>query len=217
MRSPALTLREGPDSLPRGPHRLPEEQVVASQRGRILHAIAEVVAEKGYQTATVAHISARARVSRSAFYALYADKEDAYLEAYVRISDQHRAVVDAAGSDGDWRERLSASLRAYLEALVSAPDYAWAFMLEVRGAGPRAREARAGVLGGWVDHLAEIHAEAAASLRVRPAGRAMLLAVVGGADDLVCEYVRSRRLGELMELHDVLLELHLRVLAAPSA
>ena len=51
-----LTVASGthPRPLPRGPHRLAREIIEASQRGRLLDAIAEVVAEKGYAAATVA-------------------------------------------------------------------------------------------------------------------------------------------------------------------
>ena len=68
--------------LPRGPHRLAREEVLASQRGRMLAAIAEAVAEKGYAATTVADVVGRAGVSRKTFYEHFADKEECFLAAW---------------------------------------------------------------------------------------------------------------------------------------
>src|SRR5882724_3806888 len=61
--------------LPSGRHGLAREAVVASQRGRLLDAMAEVVAEKGYQATTVADVVERAGVSRRTFYEQFPDRE----------------------------------------------------------------------------------------------------------------------------------------------
>ena len=71
-----------PRVLPRGPHRLAREVVEASQRGRLLDAMARVVAEKGYGAASVADVIARAGVSRQTFYVHFRDKLDCFLAAY---------------------------------------------------------------------------------------------------------------------------------------
>src|SRR5215218_10272373 len=55
---------EAPRTLPRGPHQLAREVVAASQRGRMIEAMAEAVAEKGYPATTVADVVSRAGVSR---------------------------------------------------------------------------------------------------------------------------------------------------------
>src|SRR3954449_13507932 len=49
--------------LPRGRHRLTREEVTASQRGRMLQAMAAAVAEKGYTRMAVADVVAGAGVS----------------------------------------------------------------------------------------------------------------------------------------------------------
>src|SRR5207249_11332900 len=56
-----------PRVLPRGPHGLAREVVQASQRARMLDAMAEAVAEKGYGAVSVADVIARAGVSRKTF------------------------------------------------------------------------------------------------------------------------------------------------------
>src|SRR4030088_3435567 len=53
------------EPLPRGRHRLSREQVERSQRGRMLAAMTDAVAEKGYVATTVAGVLARAHVARA--------------------------------------------------------------------------------------------------------------------------------------------------------
>ena len=53
----------------------------ASQRERLLRSVIAAVSETGYLAVTVTDIVRRARVSRAAFYAQFADKEDCFLAA----------------------------------------------------------------------------------------------------------------------------------------
>ena len=72
---------EGKPGLPRGRSHLPPPAVSASQRERLLRSVIAAVSECGYQAATVANIVRRARVSRKAFYAHFANKEECFLAA----------------------------------------------------------------------------------------------------------------------------------------
>jgi AcrR family transcriptional regulator len=54
--------------LPRGRHRLSREQVSESQRSRMLIAICEEMAERGYVETSVAAVIARAGFSRETLY-----------------------------------------------------------------------------------------------------------------------------------------------------
>src|SRR3954471_7256007 len=110
-----------PKSLPRGPHRLEREVVLASQRGRLLDAIAKVVAEKGYAATSVADVIELAGVSRKTFYEHFRDKEACFLAAYDAGVDILLATMREAG---DTRSRV----RAYLETLAAEPDFARTFL-----------------------------------------------------------------------------------------
>src|SRR5437899_6823934 len=68
--------------LPRGPHGLSRDQIVASQRARLLAGAIEAVAARGYVGTAVADIIARAGVSRRTFYELYEDRDACVAEAY---------------------------------------------------------------------------------------------------------------------------------------
>src|SRR5579875_630056 len=84
MSPAAQRARSGPAAtrpLPRGRHRLSRDEVLASQRGRMLAGVAEAVAEKGYNRVSVADVISRAGVSRETFYEQFTDKEDCFLRA----------------------------------------------------------------------------------------------------------------------------------------
>jgi AcrR family transcriptional regulator len=101
------------------------------QRAKLLDAMIRVVAEKGYEAATVADAVRLARVSRGTFYELFESKEACLAAAYrlgldvlaARVSD---AIRDAA----DWREELRLGLRAYLRTLDEEPLFARVYLLE---------------------------------------------------------------------------------------
>src|SRR5256885_8680920 len=86
-----------PETLPRGRHTLPPHVVRASQRERLVRAMLETVAERGYEGSTVPEVVARARVSRNAFYELFDDQTDCFIaacdDAAAELLDQLLALV----------------------------------------------------------------------------------------------------------------------------
>src|SRR5687767_6279952 len=97
---PPYTLMSQPmPVLPRSPHKTVREEVAASQRGRLLVAMSDVVGEKGYAAATVADVLAKAGVSRRTFYEHFADKEACFLAAYDHgVAAMLAAVTEQIGS-----------------------------------------------------------------------------------------------------------------------
>jgi AcrR family transcriptional regulator len=146
--------------LPRGRHRLTREEVTASQRGRMLEAMAEAVAEKGYTHMAVADVVSGAGVSRETFYQHFADKEECFLAAYeMAVDTMRQAMADAlAGRPSDPLARFDRALRAYLDLLSSEGAVARVFLVDVYAAGPRALERRREVQEDFVDVIAGIFA-----------------------------------------------------------
>src|SRR3954447_12536280 len=72
------------EQLPRGRHNLSREEVETSQRERLLLAMCEAVADRGYVATSVADVIARARVSRETFYRYFADKQACFQAAHDR-------------------------------------------------------------------------------------------------------------------------------------
>jgi AcrR family transcriptional regulator len=148
--------------LPRGRHGLSREEVEGSQRLRLVRAMAEVMAEKGYARTSVADILRRARVSRETFYELFDSKEDCFMSAF---DEAYRGIGEAlaAGAGGELaaggaggRAVLDIVLEHYLAALASEPDLARVFLIEVYAAGPKAMERRLELQRGLVEVLAQL-------------------------------------------------------------
>jgi AcrR family transcriptional regulator len=202
--------------LPRGPHGLAREEVLASQRGRMLSAIAEAVAEKGYAAATVADVVGRAGVSRKTFYEHFTDKEQCFLAAWdagveILIDALTRATLE---TEGRWQDRVRAGVHAYLETLAAVPAFARTFLIEVLAAGPQALERRATVHARFADLLRTLHEgqrEVAPELPALP--DEVFVATVGAVHELVVERVRQGRIAELLELEPVITYLQLAFLS----
>ena len=164
----------------------------AQRRGRILWALAASMAEKGYPSTTISDIARIARVSKTVVYAHFRDKEQCLLELYSRATDRvldliRTALADATAEGLDWRGRLRAAVGAYFAALAGGPAVAWAALVEVQAAGPAALARRREVLERYVDLLAAVAEELAAShpQEVRAVDRRLLVAAVGGINELM--------------------------------
>ncbi|WP_225731710.1 MULTISPECIES: TetR/AcrR family transcriptional regulator [unclassified Nocardia] len=124
-------------ALPKGPHKLDRGTVLASQRLRMFDAVIEVVSEKGYRTATVADVIARAGVSRRTFYEHFADKDACFAAALQHgFEDLMVEIINATDTGGVERDdRIAAGWRGVCEALARKPAFARVFLLAAPQAG----------------------------------------------------------------------------------
>jgi AcrR family transcriptional regulator len=180
------------------------------RRGRILRALATCMAEKGYPATTIADIARAGRVSKTVVYAHFRDKEECLLELYARATDQVMGTVagakQAARDEGlPWRDRVRAVIGAYLAALAGAPAVAWTALVEIQAAGRPALELRRQVIDRYVDLLTGVAAELARQHpdQVRPVSRQMVLAAVGGINELILARVERGDADRLPEDTDV--------------
>jgi AcrR family transcriptional regulator len=146
------------NTLPRGPHTLTREEVAASQRVRIMEGLASAVAEHGYPHVGIGEIVRRAGVSRRTFYEHFSDKEECFLSSYEVVSRELRRRMESAIDPGaDWHSLVGSVLYAYLSALTEDPVAGRAFLVEIEGVGPRARQRRRESLHRFADFLKETH------------------------------------------------------------
>src|SRR5690242_17599145 len=111
--------------LPGGHHGLSPEQVAESQRERLLAGLAHVVAERGYQGATITEIAKAASVSTRAFYENFEGKEACFLAAFGAVLGHLRELIaEAAGPVPDWPHRVIAGTRAALAFFDREPELA---------------------------------------------------------------------------------------------
>ncbi len=151
------------------------------QRQRLLAGMAEVAAERGVGSVTVAHIVARSGVSRRTFYELFSDREDCLLaaldQAIARAASAVLPVYDDAGPrprsriphrgghpkghrQAGWRERMRGALGALLQFFDEEPATARLCVVESLGAGPAALERRTRIVQVLIGAVEEGRSEA---------------------------------------------------------
>jgi AcrR family transcriptional regulator len=122
------------------------------QRARIVGALVEVARERGAGRVTVAHVVARSGVSRRTFYEMFADRDACFLAAFeLAVARAEASVVPAFRGGRGWQGRVRAGLSALLEFLDDEPGLGGLCIVDSLGAGPRALERRAQVVGVLVD------------------------------------------------------------------
>jgi AcrR family transcriptional regulator len=149
------------------------------QRRRLLLAMSEVLAEHGYEDASIGRVCKRAGVSRRTFYEIFHDRDECLLGAFDAAVERIAGpVLMAWQENGSWRERTRGALGALLEQLDSEPVAARVCVVETLKAGPSLMEHRARIVSILVDAVEQGRGEA------KPGGEPPPLAgqgVVGGA------------------------------------
>jgi AcrR family transcriptional regulator len=171
--------------LTAGPHGLDPALVASVQRERVLDGLTRVVAEVGYQDATVAKVLARARISKITFYELFDGKEQCFLAAYDDAVAQAFGRIEracAAERLAPAEQRLGAAIDALLDFLAEEPDVARLCVVEILAAGPAGRERRAATMDRFAAMMETFLAEASPD---RDLGPIAARALIGGAEEVV--------------------------------
>ncbi len=114
-----------------------------AQRARILRAMVEVVAERGFAGATVGLVSARARVSRRTFEGLFSSREECLAAVFDLGLDRTVELArEAFARATSWQEGVRTALAALLVLLDAEPLLARVWLVESLAAGPWALEHR---------------------------------------------------------------------------
>jgi AcrR family transcriptional regulator len=94
-------------------------------RERILSAVIELMADKGYQSLTITDIAQHGAVSLTTFYRHFQGKDDAVVAALRRSTDQVVEAVAPAFRDApDWPHAVADGLRAFFAFLVLPQPFA---------------------------------------------------------------------------------------------
>jgi AcrR family transcriptional regulator len=187
--------RARPDQIRGGNHGLTPEQVADSQRERVLAAMRELVAGRGFQEVPVAEVIRRAGVSRKTFYELYASKE----ECFVALYDQELErllfpVLQAFQGTEAWVDRLRTALGVLLGALAANPAAARLCFVDVLSAGPKALARRNGAMAK-LDPLFDRKNVSTAVGSTRP--RAVTAGAVGYLSEVLNREIAGGRVAEL--------------------
>lgn len=182
----------------RGEHTRSHSFVVHNQRERILDAVANLSAAKGYAAMTVKDIAEEAAVSVDAFYEHFADKEDAFLVAYEVGHGKGLAIVQRA-YDGahDWRWGVRAGIAALFDFLASEPAFAHLALVDALIATSRSAERAAKGVTVYAQMLVP-GLEATSDAEQLPA--VTIEAIAGGIFELCLTYTLQKRTQDLPEM-----------------
>jgi AcrR family transcriptional regulator len=147
-----------PRILPRGRNALAREQVVSIQRERIMTALVELMAARGYHAFSVGDVATRAGVSRSAFYECFASKEESAFAGYDRfIGVLLERIAERTLAAASWDEFVDGLIGGYLDTLARDLVVARAFQVEMDAIGAAARARRREALVRFADHIRTQH------------------------------------------------------------
>jgi AcrR family transcriptional regulator len=181
-----------------GRHRIPPDVVAFQQRERLLSAIVQVVAERGYNDATIGQITAVAAISRRTFYEHFKSKEEGFQAAFdIVLEHIFEIVAGALEAQDEWADQVAAALVALLAFLAAEPAMARFTLLASVAAGEP-----------MVSRRQEVVARFTAMLRVgrpqrvndRPLPESIEEAVVGGIVTLLGRRVAAGQAAELDRL-----------------
>jgi AcrR family transcriptional regulator len=162
-------------------------------RRRLLDAMAQAVAEKGYAAVTIADLAAEARVSKRSFYEQFNDKADCFIALYETASLQSLRVLQEAIDPGqDWHDQVEQALAAYLASLQRNPALLATLFIDIMAIGPSGLAARRRSTERFADFIVQT---AGHGLR-----RDQAVALVGGIHEWVLQAVERQQVAQLSAL-----------------
>jgi AcrR family transcriptional regulator len=179
------------------------------QHRQLLRGMARCVGAKGFAATTIADVVREARVSKSTFYAHFADKEACYVALYSaavdNVLDAMREADAAAKADGlSWREHLDAVNAAYLSSLASGGPLTRSLLVEFQTAGPAAQAMRRDVFDRYVRFMRGVcDGLRRAEPGLHRPSPAVALGVVGGVNEVVMHAIETQGVESITGLGDV--------------
>lgn len=133
---------ESPDAhrqrrLPPGPHGIPPELVERNQRERLIAAMAEVSADRGYVEASVAEVAKHAGVSTATFYRQFKDKRECMLVSFEELFGRLLEALEGGCEQwADVESRAGAGARFVAGVLAEDVPAARLLSVEILSVGP---------------------------------------------------------------------------------
>ncbi len=192
------------------------DQLAEIQRSRLLLGALGAIEEFGYANATVAQITARARVSRRTFYELFDNREECLIALLDDVIERVEAKLRAADLIHlPWRERVGGGLSVILTYFDREPSFARLCVVESLCGGPEVLARRGRLLTRLAGVLDEARTQGAHGEQCTALTAEALVGAVLGVlhTRLLC--ARRRPLNELLgELMGVIVLPYLGAAAA---
>ena len=177
------------------------ETEVHEHRHRLLEGMAHAVAAKGYGDTTIADIVREASVSRRTFYEHFSTKAECLIALYEASSRNALKVLrDSIDPTHEWQTQVESALTAYLGCMASNPVLMRTLFIEILGLGAEGLEARRRVNRAIADFmLGVVNGEGSRQEGV-PLTADMAMAIVGGINELILQYIEQDKVAQLVEL-----------------
>jgi AcrR family transcriptional regulator len=184
--------------LPRGPHRLTNEEVAADQRQRLIDAMLQLAGEQGYVATTVATIIKRAEVSRKTFYAHFNDRSDLLLAAFDATSPSAlEQVRSASRRTGGATRQIEALMRRLCRIARESPNTIALSTIEIAAVLPAGLDRHERLMG---DYGALIDGCLSADSKQSVLPPVLSRALAGGTHRTIDAHLRAGRAADLSAL-----------------
>jgi AcrR family transcriptional regulator len=140
--------------LPPGSHGIPADVVARNQRERLVAAMAEVCAERGYAETSVERVARRAGVSSVTFYKQFSGKEDCLLAAHRQLLGRLLEEMDRVRlAEGAPAARARATIGSALAIFAADPPSARLLTVEVLAVGPEGVKRHDAMVSAFAERL----------------------------------------------------------------
>src|SRR6185369_15809531 len=174
---------------------------VHEHRHRLLEGMAHAVAAKGYGDTTIADIVREAGVSRRTFYEHFTTKAQCLIALYGAASRNALKVLrESIDPRHEWQTQVERALAAYLGCMVQNPVLMRTLFIEILGLGAEGLAARRRVNQEVAEFMLGVVNGAGGHQRGTPLSGDMAMAVVGGINELILQYIEQDRVALLLEL-----------------
>jgi AcrR family transcriptional regulator len=207
------------EALPKGRHGLSREEVVASQRTRLLRATVELGTERGFASLTLSDIVGRAAVARSTFYEHFADKQQCFLETFDYAADRvlERVLVLGPPPAGDFATPVHAYIATLLELVVEEPGLVRVVAADAETLGPAAAERQRAIKSRFADGLVALRDYLRRdNPELKPISQTRALAIVGAITEVLQHTFHASGTAALPTLQRELATIVLALLEAPA-
>jgi AcrR family transcriptional regulator len=168
-------------------------------RRRLLNAMIETVAQRGYDRTTVSRVLCSADLQEAVFTEHFHDKHDCFCQAVDDLIGRvELAALEQFQRDVPWHERVRAGLESLLFALAHDPNGARVALVEMLSAGPAARKRQCSALALFTSLIEQGRAQCP---QAKHLPEQTSEAIVGGIASILHHHVLQANTADLPALH----------------
>jgi AcrR family transcriptional regulator len=160
-----------------------------AKRARLLAAMADSIARRGFRASTVGEVVRLARTSRRTFYEHFADREDCLLALFERTAEEMLSQIrDAVDPGARWQDQVDRAIDAYIAHVVAHPELHRSFARELPATGQAGAQLQRRVMERFAATLMALvqrAREAQGECSVPPLSRELAIVLVAGLRELL--------------------------------